>query len=358
MHPGQPGLWLFPAGAGGNVWLRFHVGNSAVDLVTDNTPPTYNTYYNITAVYDGTTRQATLYHNGVLTASAAIDPTGFAPLTPAMFGWNQQNLTAPTVKVKNTYWFNKALTAAEIKTIANSASASTASPVLSSGQAIQIQEVEISQNPPPFTAPAGIVTTGPVTYTMSMDIKIDQVGPTWRNIMAHGEPDWPPGGTGRRPAVYITGNDKAPANRILVVHGSAEEDNKNIVTQFAATPGQYFNLTWVVDGGKLTTYVNGLPDANGTVSGAFTWGSSEWKWSDPRYQNNRSGPVNVKNVYWFNKALTAAEIKTIASPAGSGTSGYAHEGSPFGGLVGRRNWRLVLILFLLVIMLWIIAKKM
>ena len=164
VHPGQPGLWLFPAGAGGNVWLRFHVGNSAVDLVTDKTPPTYNTYYNITAVYDGTTRQATLYHNGVLTGSAAIDPTGFAPPTPAMFGWNQQNLTAPTVKVKNTYWFNK--------------------------------------------------------------------------------------------------------------------------------------------------------------------------------------------------ALTAAEIKTIASPAGSGTSGYAHEGSPFGGLVGRRNWRLVLILFLLVIMLWIIAKKM
>ena len=164
VHPGQPGLWLFPAGAGGNVWIRFHVGNSAIDLVTDKTPPTYNTYYNITAVYDGTTRQATLYHNGVLTGSAAIDPTGFAAPTPAMFGWNQQNLTAPTVK--------------------------------------------------------------------------------------------------------------------------------------------------------------------------------------------------VKNVYWFNKALTAAEIKTIASPAGSGTSGYAHEGSPFGGLVGRRNWRLVLILFLLVIMLWIIAKKM
>jgi hypothetical protein len=58
------------------------------------------------------------------------------------------------------------------------------------------------------------------------------------------------------------------------------------------------------------------------------------------------------SAYW--QAVVAGSV----GPAGSGTSGYAHEGSPFGGLVGRRNWRLVLILFLLVIMLWIIAKKM
>ena len=126
VHPGQPGLWLFPAGAGGNVWLRFHVGNSAIDLVTDKTPPTYNTYYNITAVYDAPTRTATLYYNGVSkSSSTAIDPTGFAPPTPAMFGWNQQNLTAPTVKVKNTYWFNKALTAAEVSTLTGTSSGTT-----------------------------------------------------------------------------------------------------------------------------------------------------------------------------------------------------------------------------------------
>jgi len=122
-HPGQPGLWLFPAGSGGNVWLRFHVGNSAVDLVTGTTPPTYNTYYNITAVYNAQTRKATLYHNGVLAGSADIDPTGFKPPTPAMFGWNQQNLTAPTVKVKNVYWFNKAMSAVEVATISQASAA-------------------------------------------------------------------------------------------------------------------------------------------------------------------------------------------------------------------------------------------
>lgn len=43
---------------------------------------------------------------------------------------------------------------------------------------------------------------------------------------------------------------------------------------------------------------------------------------------------------------------------GGGTSGYALEGSPFGGVVGGRNWKLILTLFVLVIMLWILAKKM
>jgi hypothetical protein len=238
---------------------------------------------------------------------------------------------------------------------APSASAS----VLSTGQALQTGEVDISTQPPAFAKPAGIVTSK-VTYTMSMDINIAQAGPKWRNIMLHGEPDWPPGATGRRPAVYITGADSAPANRIHVVHGSTEDQNRSIVTQFAATPGKYFNLTWVVDGGKLTTYINGNKDAAGEMTGAFTWGSDVWKWSDPAYQMNRAGSVKVKNVYWFNKALTPTEIKTIASSSsGTGTSGYALEGSPFGGVVGTgRNMKLILFLLVLAILLWILAKNM
>ena len=43
---------------------------------------------------------------------------------------------------------------------------------------------------------------------------------------------------------------------------------------------------------------------------------------------------------------------------GGGTSGYALEGSPFGGVVGGRNWKLITTLLVLVIMLWILAKNM
>lgn len=122
VHPGHPGLWLFPAGSGA-VWIRFHVGNSALDLVTGTAPPVYNTYYNITAVYDAPSTTATLYYNGVSkSSSTSIVPAGYAPPTPTNFIWNQQNMTSPTIKVKNTYWFNKALTAAEVSTLAGTTS--------------------------------------------------------------------------------------------------------------------------------------------------------------------------------------------------------------------------------------------
>ena len=117
-HPGSPALWLFAAGAQGTTWFKFHVGEAnEVLLSTTTTPPTYNTYYNITAVYDATTQKATLYHNGVLAGSSTIVPAKYVPPTPTAFGWNDQNVTAPTIKVKNTYWFNKALTAAEVSTL-------------------------------------------------------------------------------------------------------------------------------------------------------------------------------------------------------------------------------------------------
>jgi len=83
----------------------------------------YNTYYNITAVYDAPTHTATLYYNGVSkSSSTSIVPAGYVPPTPTNFIWNQQNMTSPTIKVKNTYWFNKALTAAEVSTLAGTTS--------------------------------------------------------------------------------------------------------------------------------------------------------------------------------------------------------------------------------------------
>ena len=122
-HPGHPALWLFPAGTEGDLWCRVHIGNYPVDLVTGTAPPVYNTYYNLTAVYDAPTRTGTIYYNGILKgSSSAIDPAYFTPPSPTNFIWNQQKVTAPTIKVKNTYWFNKALTAAEVTTLVGTTS--------------------------------------------------------------------------------------------------------------------------------------------------------------------------------------------------------------------------------------------
>jgi len=200
--------------------------------------------------------------------------------------------------------------------------------LLESGQAIQVAEAEISTAPPAFTAPTGI-DTSKVSYSMSMDVLIAQTGPSWRNIMNNGTHDCCDA-TSRRPAVFITGSDAAPPNRIHIVHGANEDNNKNIVTSFAATLGTYFNLTWVVDGGKLTTYINGTKDSAGTVSATFNWGTHTptWKWNQYLSEyttrtHNTAGSVKVKNAYWFNKALTDADVTTLTTA--STTSTYAPE---------------------------------
>jgi len=203
--------------------------------------------------------------------------------------------------------------------------------LLKSGQALQVTEAEISTSPPAFTVPTGI-DTSKVTYTMSMDVNIAQSGPSWRNIMNNGTHDCCDA-TSRRPAVFITGNDTAPPNRIYIVHGANEDNDKHLYTTFAATLGTYFNLTWVVDGGKLTTYINGQKDATGTMSATFNWGTpvqNTWRWNQylseytTRTQNT-AGSVKVKNVYWWNKALSDSDITTLASTSSGTTSHYVAE---------------------------------
>jgi hypothetical protein len=137
----------------------------------------------------------------------------------------------------------------------------------------------------------------------------------------------------RRPCVYVTGNDAAPPNRVHIVHQAAAADNTNIVTTFAATLGKYFNLTWVVSSGTLKTYVNGVLDTTGTVSAAFTWPTPDqpWTWMHPNYAANKTGAITVANVYFWNSALTAAQVASLVIPSAptpnvATTSYYASEG--------------------------------
>lgn len=190
-----------------------------------------------------------------------------------------------------------------------------------------------ASSPPPPPPPASPSVA--VSYSMTMDINIAQAGPSWRNIMNHGDPDCC-GPTTRRPGIFITGNDTAPPNRIHIVHGGTEDDNKGITTTFAATPGTYFNLTLVVGSGTLTTYINGTADATGSASATFNWNDAAqpWRWNAylaqlPGRAENTSGTVKVKNAYWFNKALTAAEVTTLTT-ANTTISTYNPEPISFG----------------------------
>jgi hypothetical protein len=194
--------------------------------------------------------------------------------------------------------------------------------LLASGQALQVKELEISKNPIPFTTSPTGIDTNKVTYSMSLDIIL------LRDLPFEGccilsnnnkQNSLPTGTTNRRPAVNIRGRGTGNM-KVYIVHAAEADSINNMITDFSATVGTYFNLTFVIDNGKGTTYINGVKDKTGEWSGAFTWSTekNEWTWNPSKSDIL----MNVKNVYWFNKALTADEVKLIGIKQTSGTSTY------------------------------------
>jgi Concanavalin A-like lectin/glucanases superfamily len=202
----------------------------------------------------------------------------------------------------------------------------------SSGQKIQDSELEVGLATVPFfSAPFGYTLGQPPAYSMSMDIMIAQQGDRWRNIFEHGPQDgadFPPGQTFRRPAVFVTGGDNPPANRIMVVHSNMSNENSSVTTVNTAPMGKYFTLTWVVYNGTMTVYWNGVADAAGAVSTSFNWPPVDqpWTWLQSSYLGNIAGSIKVKNVYFWNRALAQSDLQNIAAQyAGSSTSHYLPE---------------------------------
>lgn len=197
--------------------------------------------------------------------------------------------------------------------------------LLASGQALQVEELDIFKGKQmPFAiSPTGIDTTK-VTYSMSLDIiVVKELSEWWYSILSNNnKQDYPIDSTVRRPGVWLTGaKTEFGARKVHIDHANANNQQGAIITEFAATIGTYFNLTFVVDNGKGTTYINGVKDSKGEWSWAFTWSTENaWTWN---LYNHAESEIKVKNVYWFNKALTADEAKLIGTKQTSGTSMYA-----------------------------------
>ena len=187
--------------------------------------------------------------------------------------------------------------------------------LLDSAQAIQVAEFDSQTGGNFATAPTGY--SGTPVYTMTMDINIEKTKPSWRNIFGHGPDAVAPGH--RKPSVWVSGSasDKQPGNRIHVVHQVVTE-NTNITSKYAATPGTWFNLTWVVNGSDFDLYINGTKDVDdkyhpGPAGDKYTWPVPDqlWVWGGDPANKDGYGYIKVKNMYFWNKALTADEIKTL-----------------------------------------------
>ena len=191
------------------------------------------------------------------------------------------------------------------------ASATPLQTLIASGQTLVQSALDVSQGPMAFSiAPSGW-STSTVAYTMSLNILIEKSSGGWRCLLANQTTTEPLENIRRRPAVFISGADyrdsegRVGPNYIQVVHAVGTV-NTSIITSAKAPEGRYFNLTWTVGNGVLTTYLNGVADRTGTVSGAFAWApTNAWTWSP---EGAKSGSLTVRNVYWFNKALSASEV--------------------------------------------------
>jgi cytoskeletal protein RodZ len=205
---------------------------------------------------------------------------------------------------------------------------STLESLLASGRGLESEEIDIGAGKKKVTYQPVITDKSKVTYTLSMDIKVDKnfVGDLFHVIQNTDAVNWPNGTTERRPTIYISGvarntADKMPLHSIVVNHTSEPGKNEFAITTFTATLGTYFNLTCVIENGTWTTYINGVKDTAGSFSAAFTWstGTDNWTWNQPNFTDNS---IKVKNVYFFNRALTLSEVELIGKKQTSGVSTY------------------------------------
>ena len=199
--------------------------------------------------------------------------------------------------------------------------------LLNSGQVI-VGETEVDcggAGPKPFTTkPTGVPTSGKVEYTVSFDILVSSQGAAipagvW------GHPDTL---QDRSPAFFLYPSN---SNKFHYVHKPQSAGYSTLSTK-TYTPGTYANFTVVANGSSLKTWVDGVADAVVTGGEPMQWSTStEWIWNGS--SNIPIGAVKVKNFYWFNKALTDAEVSTLTGttstympqPLSMGTSAYVKE---------------------------------
>ena len=202
--------------------------------------------------------------------------------------------------------------------------ASTLESLLAMGQALENGEIDVGSGKSTVANQPVITDKTKVKYSLSMDIKVDKtaVG-NFRLLHNRGDDDNSSAiaSSVRRPEIWISGSSHSDgANHVWINHvvGATGYSEGFKQTTFKATEGVYFNLTYVIDGGKCIVYINGVKDSE--YSGDFRWSQAEDSWTWNMFSQSHS--IRVKNVYFFNKALALSEVELIGKKQTSGVSTY------------------------------------
>ena len=159
-----------------------------------------------------------------------------------------------------------------------------------------------------------------ITYTIMFDINIVTYPSYFINILCNGDEGH--GQDGRHPSIYFTQN-----GQLLFSHGTEKDTLFHLYSNTRLTSNTYYTITIVVANNTISLYINGNNDTLATHSGTkstnsagntiitvptndgLVWGSGSklpnWTWLN--YKDG-SPSVKIKNVYWWNTALTNTQI--------------------------------------------------
>jgi hypothetical protein len=164
---------------------------------------------------------------------------------------------------------------------------------LPDAQHLLTEEVEITRSPiGKFPAPS-VELSKPPYYTCNLLIHVvelpaDKINLIWNetNGNVHG--------------LKLAGKSGETRGQLIFTMSP----NSTHCTNFRASEGSKFALTWIVNGTLLTVYINGILDFHTTIFANLQWPGDDWRWGEFFL----GGRVIVKEIKWWNRSLSENEI--------------------------------------------------
>ena len=163
-------------------------------------------------------------------------------------------------------------------------------------------------------------------YSVSMWLKITDGATQWRNILFYGAGDDWTDWTSRRnnnpridrtPGFWVYPDSTA---RLHYRHRARTPDGFNDgidVTDLGKVPAfkQWFHYTTTINRNVASTYINGELAATRTLAGNFEWNNINAK-KLVLGNNGISGGIFLQKLYWYNRVVSADEIRELAKEVG------------------------------------------
>lgn len=206
---------------------------------------------------------------------------------------------------------------------------------------------------PVANQPTGISSsTTPVQYTISFKMKLSDYSHGFREILQNRPDDsWnfttnKVKSTADAPLFSVFPDIDANKGKLLFRHLASNADGYlEVATPVGLDTGIWYNVIGVADTTKLTLYINGSKVGEQIAAGSITLkyvDDNNFVWNpNPQYATYSStaaspgafnqsslspgtsfAPINVKDAYWWPRALSASEVASLIPGSSSTTSTY------------------------------------